>query len=127
MSHLNFKSGIQTMAAHANILMIALILGNLLFNIIANASFKVSAESSNWKGFLLWQVVGNLAGLITVITLTGLLRYIPLHIAFPVTTGLAVIGVEVIAGIFLFGESISPAQWMGTILVVLGIALLSGR
>jgi multidrug transporter EmrE-like cation transporter len=127
MSHLNFKSGIQNMATYTNVLMIALILGNLLFNIIANASFKVSAESSNWKGFFLWQVIGNLAGLITVITLTGLLRYIPLHIAFPVTTGLAVIGVEVIAGVFLFGESISLTQWAGTILVVLGIALLSGR
>ena len=115
------------MPAHIYMLIIALILGNLLFNIIANASFKASAESSTLKTFLFWQVVGNLAGLITVITLTGLLRYIPLHIAFPVTTGLAVIGVEVIAGIFLFGESISSAQWTGTILVVLGIALLSGK
>jgi multidrug transporter EmrE-like cation transporter len=127
MFHLNFKTNIQTMAAHINMLIIALILGNLLFNIIANASFKVSAESSNLKSFLFWQVVGNLAGLITVITLTGLMRYIPLHIAFPITTGLAVIGVEVIAGLFLFGESISFIQWAGTILVVLGIALLSGR
>jgi multidrug transporter EmrE-like cation transporter len=127
MFRLNLKSGIQTMAAHVNMLIIVFLLGNLLFNIIANASFKVSAQSSNWKGFLFWQVVGNLAGLITVITLTGLLRYIPLHIAFPVTTGLAVIGVQVIAGIFLFGESISLAQWVGTVLVVLGIALLSGK
>ena len=127
MFHLHFKSDVQTTAAHVNTLVVALILGNLIFNIVANASFKVSAESPNWKSFLFWQVVGNLAGFITVITLTGLLRFIPLHIAFPVTTGLAVLGVQVFAGIFLFGESISFSQWLGTMLVVFGIVLLSSR
>lgn len=127
MFHLHLKSDIQTAAAHFNTLVIALILGNLIFNIVANASFKVSAESANWRGFLFWQVVGNLAGFITVITLTGLLRFIPLHIAFPVTTGLAVLGVQVVAGMLLFGETISYSQWLGTILVVFGIVLLSGK
>jgi multidrug transporter EmrE-like cation transporter len=127
MFHLHFRSGVQTIAAQMNTLVLALILGNLLFNILANASFKVSAESPSVKGFLFWQVVGNLAGFITVITLTWLLRYIPLHVAFPLTTGLAVIGVQIIAGMLLFGETISFNQWLGTILVVLGIALLSGR
>lgn len=126
MFHLNFRSDVQTTAAHVNLLVIALILGNLLFNIVANASFKVSVESFNWKDFLFWQVVGNLSGFITVITLTWLLRYIPLHIAFPLTTGLAVIGVQVIAGLLLFGESISIPQWVGTMLVVLGIVMLTG-
>jgi hypothetical protein len=37
---------VQTMATHINGLVVALILGNLLFNIVANASFKVSAESN---------------------------------------------------------------------------------
>jgi multidrug transporter EmrE-like cation transporter len=55
------------------------------------------------------------------------MRFIPLHIAFPVTTGLSVLGVQVIAGIFLFGESISFPQWPGTIFVVFGIVLLSGK
>ena len=127
MFHLHLKSDIQTAAAHFNTLVIALILGNLIFNIVANASFKVSAESTNWRGFLFWQVVGNLAGFITVITLTWMLRFIPLHIAFPVTTGLAVLGVQVVAGMLLFGETISYSQWLGTILVVLGIVLLSGK
>ena len=74
---------------------VALVGGNLLFNVLANASFKVSADSRTWREFLLWQVVGNLAGLVTVLTLTGLLRHMPLHVAFPLTTGLAVIGVQV--------------------------------
>jgi multidrug transporter EmrE-like cation transporter len=106
---------------------LALVLGNLLFNIVANAAFKVSALSPNWRGFLTWQVVGNLAGFITVLTLTGLLRYIPLHTAFTVTTGLAVIGVQIAAAAWLFREPISRADWMGAILIVLGIALVGRR
>jgi multidrug transporter EmrE-like cation transporter len=106
---------------------VALLGGNLLFNILANASFKVSADSRTWREFLLWQVVGNLAGLVTVLTLTGLLRHMPLHVAFPLTTGLTVIGVQVGAAWLLFRESVTPVQWMGTLLVVAGILLIGGR
>jgi multidrug transporter EmrE-like cation transporter len=103
---------------------LALLLGNLLFNILANAAFKVSAFSPNWRGFLLWQVLGTLAGFITVLTLTGLLRYVPLHTAFTVTTGLAVIGVQVAAAAWLFREPISRTDWIGALLIVAGIALV---
>jgi multidrug transporter EmrE-like cation transporter len=106
---------------------IALIGSNLIFNIVANASFKLSAASPSWQRFLAWQILGNLAGFVTVLTLTGLLRFVPLHIAFPVTTGLAVVGVQVIAAGLFFHEAISLAQWLGTLLVVCGIVLIGGR
>ncbi|MGQ9841752.1 MAG: SMR family transporter [Anaerolineae bacterium] len=113
-------------ASTGNILVpAALLAGNLLFNIVANAGFKLSAASSGWRGFLAWQIVGNLAGLITVLTLTGLLRYLPLHVAYPITAGLAVIGVQVVAARWLFGEAISSGQWLGTLLVIIGIVLVS--
>jgi multidrug transporter EmrE-like cation transporter len=104
-----------------------LLLANLLFTIAANASFRVSALSPDWRGFLFWQVIGNLAGLITVLTLTGLLRYAPLHVAFAVTTGLAVLGVQVGAAHLLFHEAITPIQWAGTVLIVVGILLVGLR
>lgn len=104
---------------------LVLVLGNLVFNIVANASFKLSAASPTWRGFLVWQIVGNLAGFITVLTLTGLLRYVPLHVAYPVTAGLAVVGVQVVAARWLFDEPISSAQWLGTLLVTLGIVLIT--
>jgi len=63
--------------------------------------------------------------LITVLTLTWLLRYLPLHVAYPVTAGLAMIGVQVAAARWLFGEAISAGQWLGTLLVVTGIVLIS--
>ncbi len=102
-----------------------MILANLIFNIVANVSFKYSAQGPTWREVLFWQVVGNLAGLITVITLTVLLKYIPLHIAFPVTTGLTVIGVSLIAAILIFHEEVTVYQWLGTLLVVVGIVFLS--
>lgn len=103
---------------------LALVLGNLLFNVVANASFKVSALSGNWRGFLTWQIVGNLAGFITVLTLTWLLRYLPLHTAFTVTTGLAVLGVQIGAAALLFREPISRADWLGAGFIVFGILLV---
>jgi multidrug transporter EmrE-like cation transporter len=127
MFHTKFPAISSIASAHSNTWVASLLLSNLLFNVISNGSFKVSAQSDNLRGFIFWQVIGNLAGFITVITLTGLLRYIPLHVAFPVTTGLAVIGVQLIAGKFFFGEMISIERWLGTILVVLGIALISKR
>jgi multidrug transporter EmrE-like cation transporter len=109
------------------LIVLGLLVANLTFNVLANASFKVSAFSASWRGFLLWQVVGNLSGFLTVITLTWLLRYDALHVVFPLTTGLAVVGVQVLAAALFFHETTTPAQWLGTILIVLGILLIGGR
>jgi multidrug transporter EmrE-like cation transporter len=122
-----FGSGVQSFAAKDTVFALALTAGNMVFNIIANASFRLAADSANWRGFLVWQVIGNLAGLITVLTLTGLLRFVPLHVAYPLTAGLAVLGVQVVAAALFFHETISSAQWLGTLLVVLGILLISGH
>jgi multidrug transporter EmrE-like cation transporter len=127
MSRIRFRPTVPVRSMGSTGIVVALVGGNLLFNVLANASFKVSADSRTWREFLLWQVVGNLAGLVTVLTLTGLLRHMPLHVAFPLTTGLAVLGVQVGAAWLLFRESVTPAQWMGTLLVVVGILLIGGR
>jgi multidrug transporter EmrE-like cation transporter len=105
----------------------ALIVGNLAFTVLAKVGFKLSAASSDWRGFWFWQIAGNLAGFVGVLTLTWLLRLIPLHIAYPVTMGLAVIGVQVIAARLLFRETIGVIQWIGTGLVTAGIVLISVR
>lgn len=114
------------MSATAAAIAVALVVVNLVFNIIANAGFRESAMSVDLRGFLSWQVVGNLAGLATVLTLTALLRFVPLHVAFPITTGLAVVGVQIVASYAIFHESISRADWLGAGLIVVGI-LLIGR
>lgn len=127
MFRMTFRPHAQASLVSSMVTPVALIGGNLIFNIVANAGFKLSASSSTWRGFLIWQIVGNLAGLVTVLTLTGLLRFVPLHVAFPVTMGLAVLGVQVIAAGLFFHEAISPGQWLGTLFVVCGIVLIGGR
>lgn len=130
MSHLSqlfSRFDLQSVSTRSIILVLVLFGLNFVFNVVANAAFKASADSPNWRGLLAWQVVGNLAGLITVITLTWLLRYVPLHVAYPVTVGLAVIGVQVVASRMLFHEPISSWQWIGTLLIILGIAFIGGR
>ena len=105
----------------SSIIMLGLLILNLAFNILANAAFKISAFSPNWRGILTWQVIGNLAGFITVLTLTGLLCFMPLSVAFPLTTGLTIVGVQVVAAHFYFHEPISYMQWWGTLLITLGV------
>lgn len=121
----SFSLNVLISQLQPNILILALVIANLLFNIVANACFKLSAGSGSIRGFIAWQVVGNLSGFITVITLTAMLRFLPLHVAFPVTTGLAVIGVQMISGSLFFGESVSSNDWLGAFLVVIGIIFLT--
>ena len=102
----------------------ALIVVNVIFSILANAAFHVSARSTSWSGVLTWQLFGNLAGLITVLALTGLLRYLPLSIAFPVTTGMSILGVQVVAARWLFNEPIDAVQWAGALLIGVGVFLV---
>lgn len=116
-----------SLSAKQGLLVGALFLANLICNIVSNTSFKLSAASETWKTFLTWQVVGNLVGFLGVLSLTGLLRFVPLHVAYPLTVGMAVVGVQVVAAGALFREPISPAQWVGTGLIVLGILLIGGR
>jgi multidrug transporter EmrE-like cation transporter len=101
-----------------------LLLLNLVFNILGNASFKLSALAANWKGLVGWQVVGNLAGFITVLTLTGLLKYLPLHVAQPMVQGLAILGVQILAARLFFHEAISPTQWIGMAVIIAGMVLI---
>ncbi len=124
---MNIPSIVQLVTARNAFIVLGLIAVNLLFNILANASFRISAGSSTFYHFIAWQVVGNLAGFITVITLTGLLKSIPLSIAFPLTQGLAVIGVQVIAASLIFHEPISFIKWIGTLLIIGGIILIGGK
>lgn len=121
----NLRDLIQTPSAGNAALLSALLIANVFFNIVAQASFKLSASSPDARGFLLWQIAGNVSGFIAVLTFTGLLRFIPLSVAYPLTVGLALVGVQVAAARLLFHEPVAPVQWLGTLLIALGAALVS--
>ncbi len=93
--------------------------------VISNIGFKLSAASANWRGFLAWQVVGNLAGFLAVLSFTFLLKFIPLYLAYGVGAGLSFVLVQVVAARLLFHERINAVQWIGVALVALGIGLIA--
>jgi len=124
MFHNRFSSISLPKIQGTSMLVFWLIVVNLGFNVLSNAAFRVSALSPNWRDLLTWQVVGNLAGFVTVITLTWMLKYLPLSVAFPLTTGLTVLGVQMVAASWIFKEPVSERQWLGTLAIVLGIWLI---
>ena len=110
--------------ANVSAIVVALVTLNLIFSILANAAFRISAQSASWREVVNWQVVGNLAGFITVIALTVLLRYTPLSVAFPLTTGINILGVQIVAARWLFDEPINSTQWVGSLLICAGVFLV---
>jgi len=97
---------------------------NLAMVVVSNVSLKFSALSANWRGFLAWQVAGNLAGFAGVLSFTLLLRQLPLNMAYALSAGLGFVLVEVIGARLIFHEAISVAQWLGVTLVTAGIVLI---
>jgi multidrug transporter EmrE-like cation transporter len=91
----------------------------------SNVSFKWSALSPALKGFLWWQLVGNLAGFMSVLSFTFLLRFIPLYLAYAVTAGLGFISVQVFGAHLIFHEAITATQWFGIALITTGIIVVS--
>ena len=80
-----------------------LILAYLILVIASNIGLKLSALSQELRSFLQWQAVGNVLGFLGVLTLTLLLRLMPLHLAYAFT----------------------PLQWLGIALIAVGIAIVS--
>lgn len=102
-----------------------LILTNLFFTVTSNVGFKWSAASRGLRDFLWWQVVGNVAGFLGVLSFTFLLRLIPLYMAYAFTAGLGFVSVQVIGARLIFGEAITASQWLGIALIASGVVLVS--
>jgi len=108
-------------------LILGLIVVNLASFLVRSIAFKWSAMSENTAGFLRWQIVGNFAGFLTVLSLTGLLKFISLRDANAITVGLSFILVQVIGAQMIFHEPVDTLAWVGSGLIVAGIALVSLR
>jgi len=93
--------------------------------VMANIGFKRSAESATAPAFLAWQILGNLFGFLSVLTYTALLRWLPVHLAVSLTMGLGFASVQVLTAWLVFHEPIGIWKWVGTALVVLGVALIA--
>lgn len=96
----------------------------LVFVTSANILLKLSADAHETWFFVTMLAAGNLAGFVGVLAYTGLLRTLPLHVAFPLTRGLVVIGVQLVAALIVFRESFRLSEAAGVVLVTAGIILV---
>jgi undecaprenyl phosphate-alpha-L-ara4N flippase subunit ArnE len=92
----------------------------------SNIAYKLSV-GGGVKTLITWQVIANLVGILGVVTLSWLYKLIPMHIAYPLTQALVIVSIQVVAARLIFKETITPWQWAGTGLVVLGIFLITVR
>ena len=97
--------------------------GYLVFVTAANVLLKQSAEAGAGWPFYAFLVAGNLAGFIGILAYTGLLRTLPLHIAFPLSRGFVVLGVLAVSLVF-FHERLRATEAAGVALVTAGVLLL---
>ena len=95
-----------------------------VFVTAANIFLKLSADARGVWMFLAFQAAGNLAGLAGVLLYTGLLRSMPLHVAFPLSRGVVVLGVQLVASLLVFHEVFRPTEAVGTAVVAAGIILV---
>ena len=96
----------------------------LVFVTSANVFLKLSADANGVWMFVAMQAAGNLAGLVGILAYTGLLRTLPLHVAFPLSRGLVVLGVQLAAAVLVFHETIRLTEAFGAGLVAAGVIVV---
>lgn len=86
-----------------------------------------SAVSGDWRRSWLLQIGRDLAGFPRLLAQTARLRSVPLHVSYPLPTGLAAVGLQAIAGHASLRETLGGPQLLGTALILVGIALAARR
>ncbi len=102
----------------------ALVLCYFLFVTASNVLLKLAADGRETGAIVLAFAAGNVAGFVGVLAYTGLLRTLPLHIAFPLSRGLVVLGVQLLAALVFFHERFTLKEAGGVVLVTAGIILV---
>ena len=102
----------------------ALLAAYFVFVTASNVLLKLSADArETWMLAALF-AAGNVAGFVGVLAYTGLLRTLPLHVAFPLSRGLVVLGVQLLASLLFFHERFTVREAGGVALVTAGIILV---
>ena len=90
---------------------------SVVFEIGWASSLKFTAGYSRF-----WpSVINALLGICGTVTLAKAIKSIPIAIAYPVWTGISLVGV-VILGMFAFGESLGIWHYFFIVLIILGAA-----
>jgi len=98
-------------------------LADLASFVLTNVAFKIAAAGH--KAALAWWIAGNLFGLANSISITLLLRQLPLSFVSALTYGAGFALTQVGAAYLLFHEQVSPWQVAGMLLVIVGVLFIS--
>ena len=90
----------------------------------ANVLLTLSAHAAQTWPFLAFLAAGNVAGLGGVMAYTWLMRRTPLHVAFPLTRGVGVLGVQLVGALLVFHETFTAREAAGAAIVAAGIILV---
>lgn len=120
------------MSSAASIYWFALIVA-IFANIFSNVAFKRAMEGASFEsGGSLLRTVGHQPwiwlGLGTAVILLGAylfaIKRIPLSVAYPSVTGIAMVGIAV-SGVVFLGETFPPIKWAALAAVIGGVYVLS--
>jgi multidrug transporter EmrE-like cation transporter len=87
--------------------------------------FKYASGAQNFKITILWFLAAGVAGTISMVLYTILLRFVPLSIGYAVLFGLGFVLVQVVAAKLILKEQISVIQWFGGAVMVAGILMIA--
>jgi drug/metabolite transporter (DMT)-like permease len=104
---------------------LGLVVLNQVFNAGATVAFAWSGLAGGIRPFILWQIGGGLFGLGAQLTFAGLVRVGSLRVANAIGIGLAFAVAQLAGAILVFGEPFGRAAWLGTLLVVAGVLLIT--
>jgi len=87
--------------------------------------FKYASGAQNFKTTILWFLAAGVAGTISMVLYTILLRFVPLSVGYAVLFGLGFVLIQVVAAKLILKESISLVQWLGGAVMVAGILMIA--
>jgi len=87
--------------------------------------FKYASGAQNLKSTVLWFLGAGVAGTVSMVLYTWLLRHLPLHVGYAALFGLGFVVVQVVAAKLILKEAVSPLQWIGGAVMVAGIFMIA--
>ncbi|GEM_PF-5857215 len=104
---------------------IGLAVAALLTLTASQIGFKYASGADGLKNTILWLVGAGVAGTVSMLLYTLLLKHIPLHVGYAILYGLGFVLIQVVAAKFILKEPVSLMQWIGGAVMVAGIAMVA--
>lgn len=95
----------------------------LVLSGLADVLWAIATKYSEGYSRLGWAAVSLVALVVFLGLLTQALKVLPLGTAYAVWTGIGAVG-SVIAGLYLFGESMTVARFAAVVVIIAGVIAL---